>query len=164
MLLSVPGCHHYGDIWIMGSEGVCCVMQCAVCQVGLRWASDGLHCTIMVHRHSLETWSQQPVSLKMAPGQLSPLSLSFCQQNGESTQLYLGCDPAKLCSMLSPWWLSSSASSGSDNIVTHYTLYTEWLTAIMLRSVCVVTFRKRLKKVACFRVKCSVSMGSENPV
>ena len=83
----------------MGSEGVRCDAVC----VRVRWAQVGPGlCT--VHDGTLvqaQAQSQdcRPVGLKMAPGQLSPLS--FCQQNVD-TQSCLGSDPAKLCSK-SPW-------------------------------------------------------------
>ena len=137
-----------------------CAVWCSV--VCVRWGSGGpvMACTVQswyiwytVLRHC------QPVSLKMAPGQLSPLSPSVNKM--ETLLSYIWAVTQLSCALCC---LPGDYHHPQWTVICSDTLYTEWLTAIMLHSVCVVTFRKRLKKVACFRVKCSVSMGSENPV
>ena len=142
---------------------VCDVMQCVSVSGGRRW---GLGCALYMmvhwcrHRHRVKTVGQLAWRWRQ-----DNFPLSFCQQNVD-TQSCLGSDPAKLCSK-SPWWLSSSASLCRDS--EQWSRVPE-LWHIVYRvthshniTFSVVTFRKRLKKVACFRVKC-VSMGSENPV
>ena len=110
--LSVPGCHHYGDVWIMGAwpDGKWrCAEWCSVCEVRRRWGLATVQWWYTGAAQA-QSWDCQPVGLKMAPGQLSPLS--FCQQNID-TQSCLGSLPTKLCTVL-PRQLSSFASLCRD--------------------------------------------------
>ena len=99
----------------MGSEGVRCDAVWCVsggAQVGQWWPALYNHGT-----YGTQSWDMESASLPEDGASTTFPPLSFCQQNGDTPQLYLGFDPAKLCSMLSPWWLSSSTSSGSDSDV-----------------------------------------------